>query len=458
MPDRPLLTLTLICKNEKPHVRRLLNSAAAQVDEIVVVDTGSTDGTIAEFKRYAAEHKFPKGKLKVSRFAWRDDFAAARQAADDLATGEWLVWGDLDDEIRGLDQLRGMCEQASDEVVAFFVRYSYARDQDGNAISELWRERVVRNNGVEWSGRLHEHKLFEGAGHVIKVEPDTAEWVHHRDHLQRTSDRNLRILEKWVLDEPDDARVVQSLGMEYMGCDQFQEAADMLGRYLSMPGEPPDRRCQAARHLAYVLMMLNRPADARAVAFQALSENWGWADTHLTLAEAEQTLGRPDVAYRHAQDALQIGQPDTLLIVNPLQYTAHPHALMAICLSQMGRFDEAVREAHTALQIAPSYHLAEMHLPQYRAGLRRQQALAAWVAAADVLVETGELLKAQDMLLSAPWFIVEEPHLIAKRGMVAHMIRERTDRPMVLPEDEAADEFVNRHCDGEEQFVGVANL
>jgi tetratricopeptide (TPR) repeat protein len=458
MPDRPLLTLTLICKNEAPQITRLLDSAWDWVDEVVIVDTGSTDGTVSTIKKYAAAKKARRGKLKVASFAWVDDFAAARQAADNLATGQWLVWGDGDDEIRGLENLRAMCEQATEDVTAFFCRYSYARDADGNPISQLWRERVVRNNGIQWTGRLHEHKLFEGAGHVIKVEPEVAEWVHHRDHTQRTSSRNLRILEKWVLDEPDDPRVVQSLGMEYMGCDQFQEAADMFSRYLSMPGEPPDRRSQAARHLSYVLMALERPMDARAVAFQALSENWGWADTHLTLAESEQTLGRPDIAFRHAHDALQIGQPDTLLIVNPLQYTAHPHALMAVCLAQMGRFDEAVRAAETALQIAPSYQLAELHLPRFRAGLRRQQALATWLAAADVLVETGELLKARDMLAAVPWFIADEPHLIAKRAEVADLVNQRMGQPAALSEDEAADEFVKRHLDGDREFAGVANL
>ena len=449
MPDRPLLSATLIAKDEKHNIKRCFDSLWPHVDEIVLVDTGSTDGTVAEAKRYASAHakagSRKQQKLKVARFAWADDFAAARQAADDLATGEWFVWADMDDEIVGLAQLRDMVANAPDDVRAFFARYRYAADPSGNAISELWRERIVRNDGTKWTGRLHEHKLFEGGGQIVKVDPQIAEWVHHRDHEQRTADRNLRILEAWLADEPDSPRVISSLALEYMGCERFQEAADMFARYLAIPGEPADRRCQASRHLSVMLTMLNRPHDARNVALQSLAEEWSWADTHLTMAETAQTLGRPDLGIQHAQQALALGKPDTLLIVNPLQYTAQPHAIMAVCHAMMGRYDDAVREAEETLAIAPTYALAAEHLPRFRAGLRRQQATAAFLSCAEVLIEAGELVKAWDLLGNAPWYVIDEPQIVKRRGEIGALIDERVAAPKVAMEDEAADLFVARH-------------
>jgi tetratricopeptide (TPR) repeat protein len=441
--SRPLLTLTLIARDEKPNVRRLLDSTWAFVDEVVVVDTGSTDGTLAEFKRYAQQRGEP-GKLKTARFKWRDDFAAARQAADDLATGQWLVWADLDDTVNGLKTLRHLAADASDDVVAFFCRYTYAADEHGNAISELWRERVVRNNGTRWTGRLHEHKLFT-QGAVVKVGPEMAEWIHHRDHAQRTGARNLRILEQWDRDEPENPRIVSSIAMEYMGMDRHKDASDAFARYLALPGEPADRRAQATRHMCVMLMMQNRVEDARSAALDSLRETWLWADTHLTLAEAEQTLGRPDAAAVHAETAMRIGQPDTLLIINPLQYTAHPRALLAVCMAQMGRFDEAVKLAEEALRIAPSYQLAAQHIGLWRGQLKKQQTLATWLASADVLAEVGELIKARELLDRAPFFICEEPQLIGRRVEIARRITERLSSAKVPAEDPVADAFVERH-------------
>ena len=452
MPDRPLLSLTLIAKNEKANVKRLLDSLWPWVDEVCVADTGSKDGTLAEFKRYAARKKEP-GKLKTTTFTDCNDedgkiadFASARQAADDLATGEWVMWADMDDTVTGGEQLRAMAQNAAHDVVAFFTQYSYAQDPDRNTISELWRERVVRNDGTRWQGRLHEHKLFTH-GQVVKVSPEISEWIHHRDHTQRTGERNLRILEQWDKDEPNNPRIVHSLAMEYMGDGRLQDAADTFARFLSLPGEPPDRRAQATRHMCVMLLQLGRPDQAKAAALQSFSETPLWADTHLTLAEAAQMLGRPAEGLLHAQTAMQIGKPDTLLIINPLQYTAQPRALMAVCLAQMGRTEEAVAMVDECLRIAPSYALAAQYGPIMKGQLKRQHATEAVLALVEVLVEAGELQKARLMLDQAPFYITDEQAIVRRRGQLHRLIAERTGEPAALPEDEQADAFVKRHLE-----------
>ena len=445
MTDQPLLSATLIARNEKHNIKRCFDSIWDHVDEIVLVDTGSKDGTVQAARSYATKRKQP-GKLKIGKFKWRDDFAAARQAADDLATGQWLVWMDMDDTIQGLEHARGMLRNAPDQILAYYAIYTYAQDADGNPISELWRERLVRRGAMDWKDRLHEHKLLPPGHPIIRIPADQMRWVHHRDHTQRTSERNLGILEQWAKDEPDSPRVLQSLGMEYMGDGRWKDASDTFARYLAIPGEPPDRRSQACRHMCVMLGYQERYPESRVAAFQLLAEHWLSADTHLSLAEAEQALGRPDVALQHAKQALELGQPDTLLIVNPMQYRAHPLAIMAVCYAQMGRWQEAVSFGEQTLQVSPTNALVGSLMPQWRGQLKKFHTLETVLALADVEVETGELVKAARLLNDAPYFVSDDPRLVDRKAQLAQLIRHRREHPEELV-DEAADLFITRHLE-----------
>ena len=87
---RPRVSLCMIVKNEEAKLPSCLKSVAGLVDEVVVVDTGSTDGTKAVAASLGA---------RVFNFTWVDSFAAARNASLDHATGEWILWLDADDFI-----------------------------------------------------------------------------------------------------------------------------------------------------------------------------------------------------------------------------------------------------------------------------------------------------------------------------------------------------------------------
>src|SRR5262245_40712984 len=82
------LTISLIVRNEKPSLGRCLDSVQGLAEEIVVVDTGSEDGT----RQIAACHG-----ARVFDFPWCDDFAAARNETLRHATGQWVLWLDADE-------------------------------------------------------------------------------------------------------------------------------------------------------------------------------------------------------------------------------------------------------------------------------------------------------------------------------------------------------------------------
>src|SRR5437867_2509435 len=91
----PLLSICMIVKNEEENLARALGSAAGLDAELVVVDTGSTDGTVEVARRAGA---------RVLEFPWVDDFSAARNFGFESARGRWLLVLDADEELT--DDLR----------------------------------------------------------------------------------------------------------------------------------------------------------------------------------------------------------------------------------------------------------------------------------------------------------------------------------------------------------------
>ena len=84
------LSLCMIVRDEEKVLARCLDSVKDAVDEIVIVDTGSSDNTAALAKRYTRA---------VFPLAWTDDFSAARNFSFEKATGDYLMWLDADDAI-----------------------------------------------------------------------------------------------------------------------------------------------------------------------------------------------------------------------------------------------------------------------------------------------------------------------------------------------------------------------
>lgn len=84
------ISLCMIVKNEEANIERCLESVQGSVDEIIVVDTGSTDSTIEKAKKYGA---------KIFHYTWNDNFAEARNFASKQATCDWIFVMDADEEL-----------------------------------------------------------------------------------------------------------------------------------------------------------------------------------------------------------------------------------------------------------------------------------------------------------------------------------------------------------------------
>jgi glycosyltransferase involved in cell wall biosynthesis len=151
-------------RNEERCLDRCLSSLRGAVDELVVVDTGSTDRTVENAGAHGA---------RVGFFAWCDDFAAARNAALDLATGEWVLSIDADEWLAN-DASRAFVRRAVDGAPDNVAFCPYVRLPDGSGY--YGNARLFPRVGSRWEFRVHEQ--------IRPARPDTY-GIHDAEFLFR---------------------------------------------------------------------------------------------------------------------------------------------------------------------------------------------------------------------------------------------------------------------------------
>lgn len=201
-------------------MNRCLDSVAHLVDEIIIMDTGSTDQTKEIARQYPA---------KIYDFTWIDDFAAARNAAFAKATQEYILWLDADDVISEADQekLLKLKQSLNPSVDTVTFLYHIAFDKYGNLSFSLRRNRLVkRTRNFQWHGAVHEY--LEVYGEVCHSEIAV---IHKSDGA--FSDRNLKIYQKkWELNHKFSPRDLYYYGNELFDHQRFKEAIPIYEKFL----------------------------------------------------------------------------------------------------------------------------------------------------------------------------------------------------------------------------------
>ena len=233
------ISLCMIAKDEENNIGNAIDSVKGLVDEIIVVDTGSSDGT-----RKAASAK----GAKVVDYRWNDDFSAARNEGLKHATKEWVMVLDCDEIIakEDLPKIKELTETGSVDGY-FFLQFNYTNNRliagfksaAGNPYSNGFAGRytsaIVRlfrnGKGYEFRGRLHElveHSIREKKGRLEVAQVV----IHHYGNADSESVKKKRIfyyaLAKKKAGEQKDAQSYYELGMLEKEQGNPQEAEDAL--------------------------------------------------------------------------------------------------------------------------------------------------------------------------------------------------------------------------------------
>jgi len=303
------LALILIARDEARCIERCLRSVAAHVDEICVLDTGSVDDTPALARRHGA---------RVAHWRWCDDFAAARNAALALTDCDWRLVLDADEWIAGgADALAAWRADATPRLGLVSVASLIDGGAGGPQLAPGWLPRLLPR-GVGYRGRVHEQPVSALPRRRLALQ------VRHDGYLPeamaRKGDRNQRLLQLALQQDPDDAYLHYQLGKDHEVHGRFADAVLCYAEALARTGARDAWRHDLVLRALFTLKRLQRFDAALQLAGNEMPHWQASPDFYFTLGDLllDQAAAQPQQAATLLpmieaswQRALQIGEcPD----------------------------------------------------------------------------------------------------------------------------------------------------
>ena len=432
------LSVCLIVKNEEKFIGQCLKSVRELASQIVVVDTGSTDRTVEIAKEFGAE---------VHTFAWCDDFSAARNAALEHATGDWVLMLDADEELsaEGREKLKSAMNNPA--VMAWRLPIvDGGREADGCS----YVPRLYRNApGLFYIGRVHE-QVFSS------IEVRRAEWglenrigdatlIHHGYTVELTRDRkkverNLQLLERAIQELPDEPHLLMNLGLELArsgreaeALARYQEAFKILSSKPAAEIVPELRETLLMQLCARLTAAKRFDEVVRTLASPLAGMNGGLtASLHFSLGLSHLELRQFSEAADQMRQCLAKRGQHSLAPINREIKTAAPYHCLAVCLAKSGDVAGADQAFQAGLKETNPGAVLRFDYARFLAGQNRpvdalhhlnevvaenKSHLGAWQLGGQIALSRPEFLEfARDWTGEAMQQVATDPLIIAQRA------------------------------------------
>ena len=222
----PTLSLCMIVKDEEKHLARCLSSVKDVVDEIVIVDTGSTDKTIEIAESFGA---------KIFHFDWVNDFSAARNFALSKCSGDWILYLDADEELNRdcIEEVRKIKSHTPAGIYCIVTSLGSSTVKG----SVIRYPRLFANvPGIEFNGKVHEQIIDSLKKNKIPLIDSKIEIIHHgyvldNEGLKLKKERNLALLlssENYNSNIYDKLKLIQTL----ISLEKYDEAELRLNKLI----------------------------------------------------------------------------------------------------------------------------------------------------------------------------------------------------------------------------------
>ena len=346
----------LIVKNEEDNLGRCLKSLDGAVDEIVVVDTGSADSTMEIASQYG---------VVTGEFPWNDDFSAARNHALSLATGDWVLWIDADEELdpSSLGAVhRAIVRPHFGGFDIEIVNYVDQREE-GDTFNHCPTRLFRRLPGVEFTGRIHEQVTpsLQALG-MLWARLDGARLLHHgyrpaEMEKKQKMERTISLLEKEVRDDRQNGFQWFNLANAYVVAGRLREAENAGLQAVSLMPVNAPYGAHAYALLIQASVGVGNCEGAILAGQEAIARGFGNVGVYFELTQALLMASRP-------QEALELS--DRLM---EMEWDPAAPGDRGICthkrlivrgqiLAVLGRLGEAMECLDRALEVDPDFSAA----------------------------------------------------------------------------------------------------
>ena len=257
----PRSALVLIARDEAHCISRCLESVGPLIDEMIVVDTGSSDNTVDLALKAGAS---------VHSFQWCDDFSAARNAALEIASADWNLILDADEWIEGETTELAKALKGPADFIGLLPVASEFDLQGRTEVAISWMPRLLPR-GVRYRGEVHEQPVADlPRRHIaIKIRHDG----YRLARLEDKKGRNRSMLQKMLKTTPEDAYLHYQLGRDYEIYSEFDEAVAVYTEALNRSSMNDRFRHDLVVRTLYSLKQLQRYEQAMQLAEQEMP-NW----------------------------------------------------------------------------------------------------------------------------------------------------------------------------------------
>ncbi|WP_342562889.1 glycosyltransferase family 2 protein [Paenibacillus sp. FSL R7-0345] len=348
--NRPTIGVHLIIRNEAALLPACFQSVAG-ADELIVVDTGSEDYSIAVAEAYGA---------RVLQYKWEDDFAKARNTGLAHATADWILVLDADEVLNTpLEKIRQLLIGAT--VEAFTVSIDNLL---GRRAEERLHHRAVRlfrgGQGYRYSGKIHEgidQAIISRHGTSV-IGHSSVQLVHYgylpEIMLQKNkAARNLKLLRTAAAEHPEDDFYRYNLAVACCQTGLLQEAEELLRHTLNRAPLQASYRPAMIRDLGKIFQSAGKMTAIDALLARELERYSDYPDLHYLQGQSWESQGLPErafQAYQHAEALSANTLAQEKYVSEQGISTFRPLHRMGEIARQLGKPEEAARLFHRSLQ------------------------------------------------------------------------------------------------------------
>ncbi len=339
----------MIVKDEEAYIKKCLESVKNFVDEIIIVDTGSTDDTISICLEFGAT---------VFKFDWNNNFSEARNYGIEKATKDWILWLDADERLttQNLNTINKILDTSNLAIFKIKMRHIYEEEKPMEG-DFSYSYRIFRNHkNIRFTGAIHEKLIFDEEQIPISQIADIE--INHYGYMQKErihkALRNLQILVSEAEKNQEDAWISYYIAAELYRLNDIQKAYyfvnQAIAEFLIKKSMPP----AIAYKLKYdILIHSNSLKNSQKGIELAIEMYPDYVDLRFYKGVILVKQKKYEEAIKTFRYCLMLGEdhPDYLITAGNGSFRAYQY--IGVCYEQLEQYDIAIQTYKKALLINP---------------------------------------------------------------------------------------------------------